>query len=140
MNKFVKNKPSLLAGQGQARIADLETSKSLVFSFKHFDPRQGECWEDWQNEKLLARMCERFREHCLTEPFTKCFGERFKQYGPLPTNSRFRHPPHVPQDAVWTSMHIKGEPCVIGHMIRNVFYIVFLDKEHVFYPTTLKHT
>lgn len=140
MNKFIKGRPSLLAGQSQARVADLDPSKGLVFSFKHFDPRQGQDLKEWEGEGLLSQMFERFREHCRTEPFTRCFSQTFKQYGPVPATSHFRHPPHVPQDALWTSMHIMGQPCVIGHMIRNVFYIVFLDKDHLFFPSQLKHT
>ncbi len=37
-------------------------------------------------------------------------------------------------------MHIQNKECVIGHTLRNVFYVVFLDKEHGFYPSELKNT
>lgn len=136
--KIVSGKPSLLAGQAQTKVADLDTSKGLVFSFKHFDPRQGQDFDTWQAEGLLSDMLQRFREHCRTERFHQCFGEKFKQYTQFPPTSEFKHPSHVPKDAIWHSMHIKGKPCVIGHMIHNVFYVVFLDGEHRFWPSTAK--
>jgi hypothetical protein len=36
------------------------------------------------------------------------------------------------------SMHIKGLPCVAGHMVQNVFYVVFLDKHHKFFPSDIQ--
>jgi len=35
-------------------------------------------------------------------------------------------------------MHIDGLPCIAGHMVKNVFYLVFLDKEHKFFPTDIQ--
>lgn len=38
-------------------------------------------------------------------------------------------------------MNIKGQkPRVAGHIIDNVFYVVFLDKDHKFFPAPLKRT
>jgi hypothetical protein len=46
----------------------------------------------------------------------------------------------LPLDAIGASMHIKGLPCVIGHMHHHVFYVVFLDKDHKFWPSPKKNT
>ena len=35
-------------------------------------------------------------------------------------------------------MHIQGKECVIGHVIGQVFYLVFLDCDHKFWPTDLQ--
>jgi hypothetical protein len=65
---------------------------------------------------------------------------RFKRYKSFPPDSEFRHPRHVPADADWYVMHIEGLPCIAGHMVKNVFYLVFLDKNHKFWPTMLHFT
>lgn len=131
------HKKSLLDNKSQLRTPE-STDSGLLFSFKHFDPRQGQSLHEWQASGLLADALQRFHEHCKTEPFTSCFSDRFKIYGEIPKNSEFSHPDHVPPDASWASMHIKGKPCVVGHLIHNVFYIVFLDSEHKFWPIDIQ--
>lgn len=38
-------------------------------------------------------------------------------------------------------MDIKGQKGrVAGHIIDNIFYVVFLDREHRFYITEKRHT
>jgi hypothetical protein len=37
-------------------------------------------------------------------------------------------------------MHIQGEECVIGHRLGHVFFVVFLDRYHKFWPVRLKNT
>ena len=70
------------------------------------------------------------------------FNKKFKSYGgfPSPEVCDYTHPKHIPEDAEWASMHIMGKPCLIGHIVGNVFYLVFLDKEHRFWITEKKHT
>jgi hypothetical protein len=130
---------SLIAGQSQKLVEEIDHEKRLVFSFKDYDPRQGQTFEDWQNEGLLAEALARFQFHCQSR-LTDCFGDSFKRYGRIPAKSDFKHPSHVPPDADWASMHIKGLPCVIGHLFQNIFYVVFLDKDHRFWPTEKRNT
>jgi len=139
-NKFLKNKPGLLTGQARTTVADIDTASTLLFSFKHFDPNQGQKFSEWEVDGLLSVMLDRFRAHCSTIDFRQCFNARFKCYPNFPTASEFKHPRHVPPDATWSAMHIQGEECVIGHMLKNVFYVVFLDRHHKFYPTELRNT
>jgi hypothetical protein len=47
---------------------------------------------------------------------------------------------HIIEDAEWASLHIKGKERIAGHIIGNVFYVVFLDKDHRFWRTEKKHT
>lgn len=67
-----------------------------------------------------------------------------KIYGEFPATSQFKYPKTVIQDKdiKWAViMYIKGQkPRIVGHIIGNVFYVVFLDKEHLFFPSELKHT
>lgn len=49
-------------------------------------------------------------------------------------------PMHVPEDAEWARIHVNGKQIIAGYVNRNVFNVVFLDKEHKFYKTEKKHT
>ncbi len=140
MARVVKphERKSLIAGQSRKGIRELDHKSGLVFSLRHFDPRQGQDFGDWEANQLLAQMLERLRDNCRKQNYSECFDDKFKVYGAIPAKSEFIHPPHVPPDADWASMHVQGLPCVIGHMFQNIFYIVFLDKEHKFWPTNIQ--
>lgn len=139
MGNLPKPKPherrSLIAGLSQISVKEMEHSKGLVFSFKHFDRTQGQNFEDWEARQLLSRMLNDFHGYCSRATFTECFGSKFTLYGNFPSSSQFKHPRHVPPDAEWARIHVQGEPCVIGHMFHNIFYVVFLDREHQFWPS-----
>lgn len=111
----------------------------MVFNFRFFDSTQGQSFLQWEADGLLSKALEKFRHYsCL--PMGQVFSTKFKQYDGFPAGSSFKHPSNVPEDATWASMHIQNKECVIGHTLRNVFYVVFLDKEHGFYPSELKNT
>lgn len=113
--------------------------KELTFSFKDFDHTQGQTFVCWESESLLNKMLDKLKEYSK-KTIEEAKKASFKIYGSLPEHSEFKHPKHVTEDAVWASMHIQGKECIAGHLIDNVFYIVFLDREHKFWPTSKKHT
>jgi hypothetical protein len=124
-----------------------EDLPKIVFSFKDFDVRQippGQSYVDWQKEKLLAYMIEKFGEICKYNILEAQQKEMITIYGKFPENSDFHYPRTVAQDKSikWVVItNIKGQKArIAGHIIENVFYVVFLDKEHRFYPSELKHT
>lgn len=39
------------------------------------------------------------------------------------------------EDVQWSSLHINGRCCLIGHIVKNTFYLIFLDKDHRFWIT-----
>jgi len=72
-------------------------------------------------------------------------------YNQFPSKSDFSHPQFVPHEAMWARFRLEGSTRLIGFMIpaeydgtahqktkmlfdSNVFYVVFLDKDHRFYP------
>ena len=114
----------------------------LVISFKHLDKTQGQSFEDWESEKILARAVNTFSEYCHGTIEAQCCTDRFKPYRDFPPQERtdFIFPNHVPQDAEWACMHITGKQCVAGHIFHNVFYVVFLDKKHRFWITEKRNT
>jgi hypothetical protein len=126
---------SLLAGQ--ATKADIDPTATLVLCLRHLDPNQSQTFGEWERDGLLSQMLRTIQGYSGT-PYLQCFNRRFKRYRAFPANSEFKHPRHVPADADWCVMHIDGLPCIAGHMVKNVFYLVFLDKEHKFFPTDIQ--
>lgn len=114
----------------------------IVLSFKDFDSNQGQSFSDWETDKILSLAIERLREICQFTVGQAIQQEIINVYTkvPFPPESGFYHPRHIPPDIKWASIHVKGKPCVIGYLDDNIFYVVFLDKNHDFWVTRKKHT
>lgn len=109
----------------------------IVLSFRDFDRNQGQSFEEWEEERLLALAISKLREICqltVGQATSQQFIKPYTKVG-FPPNSNFTHPRHVLPDIIWCSMHIQGKECVIGHFEDNIFHLVFLDKEHQFWKT-----
>lgn len=114
----------------------------LVISFKHLDKTQGQTFDDWEKDGILSGALETLSSFCHDTVQNQCCTDKFKPYGNFPSQGKtdFCFPSHVPPDADWASMHINGLQCLVGHIFKNIFYVVFLDKNHRFYISTKKHT
>jgi hypothetical protein len=47
----------------------------------------------------------------------------------------YEYPKNVPEDAHWARIHVNGPAVIIGHIVNDTFYVVFLDKTHKFWLT-----
>ena len=114
----------------------------IVLSFKNFDRNQGQSFEDWEEDRLLALLISKLREICQLTVGQATSNQIIKPYTKVgfPPNSSFTHPKHVLPDVIWCSMHIKGKECVIGYFEDFIFHVVFLDKEHEFWKTHKRNT
>lgn len=112
--------------------------KKIVFSFEMLDRNQGQSFEEWQTHNILALLCEKLAGISKLSVEEAKREQIIKEYPVFPTKTEFTHPKHVPDDVLWASMHIQGKECVIGYFETNIFYIVFLDKEHEFWKTDLQ--
>jgi hypothetical protein len=138
-----KRKKGLFSGKADNDTAKREEEDGLfLLSLKDLDREQGQQLVDWEEEKILARALDAIRGYCCSPLVSQMNTDKFTCYGNFPHDSvtEFRHPAHVPEDALWARIHITGKQCVVGHIVRNVFYIVFLDKDHGFYKSKLRHT
>ncbi len=122
-----------------------EDLPKILFSFKDFDYDQnspGQDYKKWQEDKLLASMLEKFGHICCFNIIEAQKNKVIKIYGKFPEISAFTIPKHINADVKWAViMDIKGQKeRVAGYIIENVFYVVFLDKEHKFYITEKKNT
>lgn len=115
--------------------------KKIAFNFKDLDTQQGQDFNDWNDENILIRALDTLKSlSTLSVHEARKDSHRFKIYGDFPPDSSFRYPKGLSKDAQWSRIHITGRVCIIGHMVENVFYFVFLDKFHDFCPSSKKHT
>lgn len=139
MANFSKDKKSLLKKE---KISTQDTTKTQNFkiSFQYLDTSQkfGSSFKGWQKDGLLSTALETLRGYCCSPLLEQVDGNKFAIYGAFPPKDRtmFEYPIGVPEDANWARIHINNKAVIIGHVVRDTFYIVFLDKEHKFYLTS----
>jgi len=119
----------------------------LTFSFKDFDQSQPkkspETLKIWSDKGLLPKLFDRLK-HLANLTRSEAINEgQLKEYGKFPDKDKteFFIPAHVPSGANWTVIKkLGGKVRVVGYVLQNTFYIVFLDSEHRFYFSKKKHT
>lgn len=142
-NKFnERNAASYKREVNSIELRSGQRERFIVISFKDFDSNQGQSYELWEGENLLALAVRKLQGVCGLTRIEATRQQIIKEYpkGAFPDKSDFYHPKHIPDDIAWCSMHIQGKECVIGYFEDNVFYVVFLDKDHRFWITEKKHT
>lgn len=120
-----------------------EELEKLSFNFKDFDESQcppGQTLDDWQKEKRLSVLIKKFVDISMYNIVEAQQLGILKIYGSFPENSEFSVPIHIQGDVRWgTIQRIGGQkPRLAGYFIGSVFYPVFLDKDHLFFPAQKK--
>ncbi len=130
----------------------LEVKGKLSFSFKYFDGSQaaGQDFKDWsceQKTKLLEKLRDYSREskqYWCNQRVGSGGLKILAIYGEFPRNSDFTKPLHVPDNVKWSRFRLESAVRLIGFFIdeeeaaskglsTDIFYVVFLDKDHRFY-------
>jgi hypothetical protein len=119
-----------------------EERPKILFSFKDFDSNQGQTFSDWEKEGLLSVMLEKLKNLSELNMLEAVHQRMIKIYEEFPVVTDFTHPKHIADDVSWAVITSLGgqKGRIAGHVIDNVFYIVFLDKEHRFWVTKKKGT
>lgn len=109
---------------------------NLNFSFEDFCCKQkyASSFLDWQNCGLLSKALEVLHGYSKSPVIYDNSG-KFTLYNDFPKSNEtlFEYPEHVTPDASWVRIHVNGPAVIIGHIISNTFYVVFLDKTHKFW-------
>lgn len=133
-------KKSYTRKQG-SRKAVGEKKRKISFSWEKLDAQQGQRIKEWEEEELLSQLCERMQQIGQYEAAEALHKQLIKQYTKVgfPSNSKFIEPKHV-SPINWAVIHIKpkSKEVVAGYIDDDIFYIVFLDKEHHFWPTSIQ--
>lgn len=134
-------------------VCDIADARGkLSFSLKYFDGSQkaGQDFKDW-NDNEKTKLLDKLKEYSK-ENKQYWLGERvgsggltiLEIYGTFPRNSDFTHPRHVPDNVKWARFRLESKVRLIGFFIdetearekqlsTDIFYVVFLDKNHRFY-------
>lgn len=112
--------------------------RTITFSWVKLDINQGQSIDTWEKEGLLSVFCQMMRQIGQYNSTQVYANQMIKQYTKVgfPPDSEFEEPKHV-SPAYWAVIHIKpkSKEVVVGYIEDEIFYIVFLDKEHQFWPT-----
>lgn len=131
-----------------------EKFEYMAFSLQFFDNSQkaGQDFHEWTREQLerlldkLKSYCGNTMEYWKKQRIGHGHSHVLEIYERFPFNSGFTHPKHVPADVQWgrwrleydmrlVGFTIGSETCTRLHISSNVFYIVFLDANHLFYKS-----
>lgn len=112
--------------------------RTITFSWIKLDINQGQSIEEWEKEGLLSEFCHMMRQigqYNSTQVFANQMIKQYTKVG-FPPDSEFEEPKHV-SPTYWAVIHIKpkSKEVVVGYVEEEIFYIVFLDKDHKFWPT-----
>ncbi|TAD97726.1 MAG: hypothetical protein EAZ97_12035 [Bacteroidetes bacterium] len=141
MSDFKKNKRDSII---KTVLKNKKTKENTNFekfkvSFEYVDSSQkyASSFKDWQKDGLLSKMLELLQGYCSRPLLDQIDGEKFSKYQGFPPKEKtwFSYPPHVPEDADWARIHINGPAVIVGHIVKDTFYVVFLDKTHKFWLT-----
>ncbi len=117
----------------------------MLFSFKDFryntEYFSGQSYKEWEKEELLNYAIEKFGHICNVNRIEAEQQKFIKVYGDFPKNSEFKNPfPDI--ELNWAVvMKINGQKGrIAGYINGHIFYVVFLDSDHQFYPSEKKNT
>lgn len=120
-------------------VADSDKTGNFKISLAYFDPTPmyASGFKDWQKYGLLSKALETLQGYCKRPLRQQIDGDKFTTYTsfPPPDKTKFEYPRHVPEDAEWARIHVNGPAVLIGHIVGDTFYLVFLDKTHKFWLT-----
>lgn len=140
-----KNK--YVAGIQETSDVSKTLAKYLQFNFKYYNHQDlaSQSFENWQDNKILADLNNKLCDFSkLTIEELKSMGN-LVVYGAFPDNSDFKEPNFFKGINVqWARLRLTGRRRLIGVFIpsddttlRNIFYVVFLDKNHKFCKVNL---
>ena len=120
-------------------VNDTERTANFKLSFQDLDTTQkfGSGFRDWQKAGLLSLAMDTLRGFCCSPLRQQIDGDKFAVYNSFPPEdtTMFSYPKNVPEDAHWARIHVNGPAVIVGHIVNDTFYVVFLDKTHKFWLT-----
>ena len=120
-----------------------ETTYNIAFNFKFFQSGKdsGQSFEEWEREKILADLNNKLRDFSGKTKEDMLRDMTLEIYNQYPLGSEFREPPALKSANIkWARFRITGRRRLIGFFLNNdksnTFYVVFLDKNHMFAPSS----
>lgn len=141
-NKLNKSDLQRKNGDLEQKKGGLKKLQKIVFATSLLDKSQGQDYEIWEQESILSKALSTLQGLCSMTMNEAKQQQIIKEYtSEIPEGSNFEHPKHIPEGINWASIRVQGKIRIIGFVEENyIFQIVFLDKEHEFYPSVKKNT
>jgi hypothetical protein len=129
-----------------------EDSPKVLLSFEFLDITQGQSLKQWSNDNdLLLKLTEMYaalnkltlRQALIEKYIIEYDIDDNKKFASnnMPLDSAWKYPKILPNKRVkWCKIRLGSTRRIIGYLESNVFYAVFLDKDHEFYPTEPNNT
>ena len=132
---------------------DNDLTRRSKYNFSYFDHSQAAGQDFSQlSEKQLHDLINSLKEFGKFPLHHWELEKRLVIYGKFPTVTEFVHPRHVPHQACWGRFRLGNKTRLVGFIIppqlhgkahpktrelydKNTFYIVFIDKNHLFWKT-----
>ncbi|MEZ9063002.1 MULTISPECIES: hypothetical protein [unclassified Vibrio] len=155
-------KDRFLSSRSTCGLDTSDINKRCLFNFSYFSPSfGGEPLSDWAKQPNGSATLNNLFEKLVNftkEPLTYWENERagagglkvLTYYPSFPQKSPFQIPPSVPHDVRWGRFRLGNKVRVAGFSVPNtlasqldkdgncfnpnIFYVVFLDKNHSFWP------
>ena len=138
MSKFKPSERKSLA-LDRGSVSDEKNTQNFKLSLAYFDPQPyyASSFHDWQAVGLLSKALETLQGYCKRPLREQIDGDKFTEYRSFPPADKtmYEYPKHVPEDANWARIHVNGPAVLVGHIVGDTFYLVFLDKTHKFWLT-----
>ena len=141
-NRLNKSDLQRKNGKLEQKKEGLKKLQKIVFGTALLDSSQGQNYENWEGESILSKALSTLQGLCSMTMNEAKQQQIIKEYtSEIPEGSDFEHPKHVSEDINWASIRVQGKIRIVGFVEENyIFQIVFLDKEHKFYPSVKKNT
>lgn len=131
---------------GRKTIRGSKSGPKTLLSFEFLDIQQGQTLRDWDKDNNLLKLQEMGAKLNKETPSQAIFDGTITIYEignkakwsikNMPKVSKWNYPVTVSKaDILWAKIELGRKLRVIGYFEENVFYVVFLDKNHQFYPS-----
>lgn len=146
---------SALDGKASIDLPEDTLAARCKFNFSYFDVQDAsQSFEDWTLEQLIS-LLNKLKEYSKSPLKYWILQKKLNTYKSFPKKSKLSPPRHVPHQAVWARFRLEQAVRLVGfvlpddydgklhegtkrHFDSNVFYVVFLDRDHQFYPMDIK--
>ncbi len=124
-------------------------AKKVVVSYYYLDRSQGQTFEKWDQtkgrllrwENIIQSLNCRTVSQAIIEGIIVRYDNLDADQFNMPKKSKWKYPKNLTsKEIVWCKIEVMQKVRIIGFMEENVFFVVFLDENHEFYPTEPKGT
>lgn len=133
--------------QGQQGRRGSKKEPKVVLSFEYLDIQQGQTFKQWNDNNDLLKLQELGQtlnkltvSQALAQQLIIQYNiedeQKWNKHN-MPKVSKWKYPNTIQRtDVPWSKIELGRKLRVIGYLESNIFYVVFLDNKHQFFPSS----